>query len=70
MVHWNFHHVANVLQMEVYEVEQEKAKNRIKKLRTLVMLACPNLHQLFGNVLACSCIMIASYALASTIVSE
>ena len=56
--------------MEIYEVEQEKAKNRIKKLRTLVMLACPNLHQLFGNVLARSCIIIASYALASTIVSE
>ena len=40
--------------MGIFERNQDHAKERVKKLRTLVMLFCPNLYHLFGNVLVCT----------------
>ena len=51
LVHWNFHHVvANMLQMMIFEVTQDHAKERIKILHTLVKLVCPNFYHVFGLV--------------------
>ena len=36
--------------MRNFELTQEHTKARIKKLRTLVMLVCPNLYNFLGNI--------------------
>ena len=51
---WNFIMACNVLQMQIFDLSQDHTKERIKKLRTLVVLVCPNLYHFLGNVLACS----------------
>ena len=44
--------------MQYFELTQDHTKARIKKLRTLVMLVCPNLYDFLGIV---NCVYVCMY---------